>query len=177
MSAPTRFKTTRELQEIGGATACRVLPVEVAASLPMPIKADNRMNVVFLYYNDTQVKGQRVISPPHHAMVLDAVTGKLLRFWACTPGELGVRTPAGPPPGPELDPAVTAAEFWQKMARLLEMSPAVWEAYAVGNPRPDARTQALIQEYRAIYDRIALRPLVPYYEAVAADFFRWLRQV
>jgi hypothetical protein len=175
MATQSRFKTARELQEIAGAAASSVLPDEVAETLPVPTKIDGQVRVVILYYN-TKARGQPVISPPHHAMILDPIAGKVIRFWACTPDDLGVTSPTGPVKGTGLDTKMSADEFWQKRDRFLEISLTVWEAYAAGNTQLDPQTKAVVREYAALLDQVEVKPLLPYEEAVAADFFAWLRK-
>jgi len=59
----------------------------------------------------------------------------------------------------------------------LELSPTVWEAFAIGRIALDPATDAVVKEYYGLFKEIAKKPLIPYYKAVATDFFSWLDKV
>ena len=62
----------------------------------------------------------------------------------------------------------------KKLPRFDEISPAVWQLYDTRKEIIDPEEKAFIQEYRARFNEIAKKPLVPYLAALTPAFFRWL---
>jgi hypothetical protein len=168
--------SVQELLTIAGRTSSRTLPVETATTLPLATMSEGELRVVILYYKESFLPGRdKKIYPPHHIMILDPLAGAVIRFGECKPKDFGLdRKPDEPEMGYGLDPKISGDEFQAKKRRVLEISPAVWEAFASGGVPVDTKTRAIVKEYYEIFEQIAKKPLVPYYRAVAQDFFRWL---
>ncbi len=171
--------SVQELLTIAGRTSSRTLPVETATTLPLATMSEGKLRVVILYYKESFLPGRdKKIYPPHHIMILDPLTGAVIRFGECKPKDFGLeRKPDEPEMGYGLDPKMSGDEFQAKKRRVLEISPAVWEAFASGGAPVDAKTRAIVKEYYDIFKQIAKKPLAPYYHAVAQDFFDWLEKV
>lgn len=178
MSANNHFVPARELQRIAGATSGAVLPDEDAETLPVSHKdAKYGLVILILYYRESGPPRQRVVTPPHHAMYLDPTSGKVLRFWACGPDELGIPIPPPPVPGAGIPSGMAHEEFISKRDRFLDVSPAVWEAFASGTAQFPPETKSLIVEYRSLFLRITKAEVAPFYVGAASDFFRWIDDV
>ena len=170
--------SARELLEIAGATSSQVLPDETARSLPLATRSGSSVTVVILYYKESVIPREEIVYPPHRIMVLDAVSGEILRFERCSPRDLGVNKPAGvPEEGFGLDPEMSADEFWEKVDRFLDLSQIVWEVFALGTTTVDWKTAIVLREYYSLFRQIAKKPLMPYYQAVAKDFLDWLSRM
>jgi hypothetical protein len=168
-----KIKSARELLEIAGATSSQVLPDEIAETLPMASKSAHNLYVIILYYRE--IPRKELIYPPHYMMILDAVLGKVVRFEPCTPDSIGVKKPVGiPEEGYGLDPNMSAREFWEKTDRFLDLSKTIWQIYISDNMKMDSQTKNIIKEYYSIFEKIAKKPLLPYYHAIASDFLDWL---
>lgn len=177
MADPISFKSAHEIVEIQGRIAAQELPVEVANTLPIPQKTESGMVILIIYYNETGPRGQRVVHPPHYAMTLDPVTGDLLRFWACRPEDLGIKAPVQTLPGAGITPGMTGNEFFHLRQRLLDISAAVWQAYAGGGTQFEPQFQELITEYWHLFLRITKTDIAPFYAMASPDFFQWLQTV
>jgi hypothetical protein len=178
MSANNHFLSADELRKIAGATSGAVLPDEDADTLPVPHKdADHGLVILVLYYRESGPPRQRTVKPPHHAMFLDPRSGKVLRFWACRPEDLGIEMPPKPVPGAGIPAGMTSEEFLTKRQRFLDISPAVWEAFASGATELPNNIRSLIEEYKSLFLQITKAEVAPFYVEAAPDFFGWLEQV
>jgi hypothetical protein len=57
------------------------------------------------------------------------------------------------------------------------LSPLIWEAFDSGSTNFNVPTTTIIKEYYTLFKKIVATPLLPYYHAVAPDFFKWLEAV
>jgi hypothetical protein len=175
MYASTHFMSAHDLKKIATKTAEEVLPDEDAQSLPFAHKDPKYgMVVMILYYRESGPPSKRVVNPPHHAMYLDPATGKVLRFWAATPDELGIETPVKPAAGPSARQGMPWQELFEKRQRFLDISPAVWEAFASGASQVPGETRAMLHDYRNLLFEITKPEVTPFYLEAAPDFFGWL---
>lgn len=174
MTVPSQFLPAEEIQKHAGAAAASVLPDEDAETLPVPVREGGALVLLIMYFREKGRPGRRVVTPPHHAMHLDPATGKVLRFWATAPEDLGIELPTTPVPGAGVDPKMTSDAFVAKRRRLLELSPELWRAFAQGGSL-DAATRALVQEYHALFLQITKKEVAPFYTGAAPDFFTWVR--
>jgi hypothetical protein len=169
----TAFVPAQEIRRIAGRMSGAVLPDEDADTLPVPIRTDKGVALLVMYYRESGPPDQREVDLPHYAMHLDGETGKVLRFFACAPKELGIAPPLSPVPGADVDPAMDGLAFFHTRERLLDLSPALWAALA-SDAEVDASTAEAAKEYLAIFLRITKAEVAPFYLAAAPDFFEWL---
>ncbi|MCP3952594.1 MAG: hypothetical protein GY697_10325 [Desulfobacterales bacterium] len=177
MADPISFKSAHEMVEIQGSVSAQELPVEVANTLPIPKKTESGLVILIIYYNETGPHGQRVVHPPHYAMTLDPATGDVLRFWACRPDDLGIVAPLKTLPGAGITPGMTGNEFFHLRLRFLDISAAVWQAYASGATQFEPQLQKLIAEYWQLFLRITKKEIAPFYAMSSPDYFQWLKTV
>lgn len=176
MSRARRFRTAEEI--IGQANEHHEGMSGEAEALPLPIKQGSDVHGILLYYKEGMVPGEEIVYPPHFMVTIDASTGDIIESKSCVPSDFGVpQEPGVPTEGFGLDTDMSVDEFWDSMDRFMEISSAVWEIYATGAATLDPRNADIVREYNSIYKRIAKEPLIPYYEATAPDFFKWLSQV
>jgi hypothetical protein len=171
----TIYKPARELTDI--ASSKLGLSTGVAETLPLPRRVDDSMRVIVMHYREG-LKPRESVYPPHSIATIDAATGEIVEARNCLPADLGVaQQPGEPTVGFGLDPEMTGDDFWELTDRFLDISPQVWEIYARGSTQLPSEDLDLVLYYRFLYSRIAKAPLIPYYEAVAADFFEWMDEV
>lgn len=172
---PTTLSFCTGEKIIGRANERHEVMAGEAAALPLPQKMGDSVYVVILYYREGVRPGEEVIYPPHFIVTVDASTGDIIKSTTCVPADFGVpRKPGSRTVGFGLDPEMSADVFWDLTDRFMDISSRVWEIYSTKITRLDSRNAKVIREYDSIYRRIAKKPLVPYYRAIAADFFRWL---
>jgi hypothetical protein len=176
MTVPSKFLPAREIQEHAGAAASTMLPDEVAETFPVPVRAGDGVALLILFYRELGPPARRVVYPPDHAMHVDPATGKVIRFWATTPEELGIQQPSTPVPGAGVDPRMPVDELIALRKRFLDISADVWRAFAQGGGQPpDAAVRPLVKEYHEIFLRLTKREVAPFYVGAAPDFFSWVR--
>lgn len=178
MSAQSTYKSAHEVRTIVGSVTAAVLPDETASTLPIPKRTESALVIQVLFYRESGPPGNRKVSLPHYAMYLDPVTGKVLRFWAIHPQDVGITEPLQAVPGAGIDPpTMTGMEFFHLRQRLLDISAGVWGAYASGRTDFDDATRAVIREYEGIFLRITKKEVAPFYVMSSPHFFTWLRTV
>lgn len=173
-----RYKSVCEL--IGAAGTAYEQRTGEASALPLPqmAKPGGALRVVILYYRESTRFGDETVFPPHHMVSVDPASAKVVEARPCTPAQFGLAlAPGAATRGLGLDPAMPASEFWTRTDRFMELSPTVWALYAERAIRLAPPARAIVAEYDACLRRIAKTPLLPYYEAVAGDFFDWLDKV
>lgn len=173
MTSP--YLPARELRDIAGKTSAPLLPLETAVMWPVATRANGPLEALVVYYDETGPRTHRTVHPPHHAMRLDPVTGKVLHFGATTPERLGLRRPFTAVPGVGIDPKMTVPEFIAKRDRFLDISADVWSSFAAGTPSGGAATATLAAEYWDLFSRITKAEVAPFYAGAAKDFFDWVR--
>lgn len=173
----TQFATAESIIHSAGSTASHVLPHGVAATYPVPIREAGRLALLIMYYRSvSRADLPRNIRPPHYAMYLDE-SGKVLRFFACTPDELGIREPKAAVRGVGDD--YVGLHGWEDLVRLRErflaISPSVWKEFSESGSAPPAGTTApLAREYYSLFARLVQRDEAPFYLQAAREFFAWL---
>jgi hypothetical protein len=177
MSTPTHFIPAQEIRRIAGSTSGAVLPDEDADTFPIPVRADGGVVILVMYYKELGPPERRVVHPPHYAMYLDGETGKVLRFWAVTPDELGIRPPLPPVPGVGIDRTMSVEEHIRRRERFFDLSPDLWRAYAAGGTGVDPAVAAAAREYLDLFSTITKKEVAPFYVAASPAWFEWLRSV
>jgi hypothetical protein len=171
------FKAAAELLGIADQAAKRAIGGE-ACSLPIPVVHDGKLLVAVFYHQVSARPGQNQDWPPRKLVIVDAETGAVVSARSVAPHEVGPDAPLDRPlPGPRHDPPPVIADFWRGIDRIKEISPAVWEAFHAGSTQVAPATKALLDEYRALFRLVAVKPLVPYYLAIGAPFYTWLDDV
>jgi hypothetical protein len=169
MSAEAICASAEESHEAG---------VGAAIALPLPSGSGQEIEITLLYYQEALDPTRELLLPPHFLVTVDPRAGKVLQGRACVPLDFGVEDePEEPIEGFGLDPEMSAEVFWILRDRFYELSSPVWALYASGSTRLTLDEVAMIREYHSIFHNIAKAPLIPYYEAVAADFFEWMGEV
>jgi hypothetical protein len=171
----TTFLPAQEIRRIAGRLSSAVLPDEDAITLPVPIRAEAGVVLLIMYYRELGPRSRRVVHLPHYAMHLDGATGKVLRFFACAPEDLGITQPLAHVPGAGVDSAMDGLAFYHSRERLLDLSPELWRAFAdAGEVAPSTAEAA--KEYLEIFLKITKAEVAPFYLAAAPDFFAWLER-
>ncbi|HUJ89552.1 MAG TPA: hypothetical protein VLX12_05090 [Syntrophorhabdales bacterium] len=176
MSTTSHFKTAKDLQSVADSESG--LPDDTGGiGLLLPKKLPQQLAVTLFFYRTSIGGGKYKMFPPHHIMELDPATGAVIQFRASAPRDFGISQSPNEPIyvidfKPKPDP--NAKDFFAKAKRFDEISPAIWELYDTGENIIDPDKKAIIKEYRALFNEIAKRPLIPYYTALTPGFFKWL---
>lgn len=172
----TGFLPAEEIRVIAGKAASAVLPDEVAETLPVVTNTEHGVRVLVLYYRILGRPPQGRPTLPTHAMLIDGRSGKVERFWALAPGELGLTPPLAKVAGAAADMS-NINTFIDRRNRFLELSPDVWLAFEARSASTDAATRAKVEEYWQLFKQITQPDIAAYYTHAAKDFFDWVRAV
>jgi hypothetical protein len=174
MTNAKQLKTAEEIRLSAGKVASAVLPDEIAETLPVPKRTSGQLAVQILYYRESGRPGNRRVQAPEHCMLLDAESGKLIRFWACTAEELGIDRQSPVVAGAGVRPGMTAEEYSAREDRLLAISQPIWSAFFTGQTSEDSATRALAREYRQLFLESTKAEVAHFVVGAAGEFFKWL---
>ncbi|MFT3767299.1 MAG: hypothetical protein QM820_17510 [Minicystis sp.] len=164
------LKRPRELQAIS--YRARRAADNMARTVAVPSVAEGRLLATIFNYAAPAIPGKTDVYPPDYLVVLDPVTGEILRHGKVYPRALGITdAPEGPLPAGY--PRDLGAELWTKRDRIDAISPRVWSLWA-GGAALGPEDRALVAEYAALFEEAIQKPLLPYYHAAAKDFFAWI---
>lgn len=167
---------TDAIKDAAGRVASRVLPDEVAETFPLPLKSNGRDYFQILYYREAGPPGKRIVHAPHYCMRLDAYTAEVVRFWNCTPDEIGIgHAPPFDPPG--IREGMTAEEFVEKDEQLASLSPHVARLFFDESTDLDLRSIATVKEYFELLLEINSKDQATFMINASPDFFSWLISV
>ncbi len=178
MSTNNHFKTAKELKAIADSKSG--LPDDTGGmGLMLPKKPAQQLTVAIFFYRTSIAGGKYKMFPPHYIMELDPVTGNVVQFRQCTPKDFGVTGSLHEPVyvtefQPKPDPK--AKDFFLKNQRFDEISPIVWNMYDAENSVIEPSKKAQVREYQSLFNDIAKKELLPYYNGLTPEFFNWLAQ-
>lgn len=171
----SRFLPARQIQRTIGAAASAAIADEFGETYPMPCAGGPPYVVRAVFYREAGRAHHRVVEPPRFVADVDGVTGQVMRVARCTPDEVGVVTPIAPIPGAGIDPTMSVDEFVRRRERLLDLAPAVWEAFFAGLGALGAASAAEVTELHDLLLSITRAEVAPFYRGATPEFFRWLR--
>lgn len=169
------FLSVRELYRRSGPVASFFLTSGVAATIPVPHDGGELPGLLVMYYIGNVRPGGGAVLPPHHALTIDGVTGKVLRSWACRPEDLGIDA-AAEPLAARLEasvPPLVAAERHGKRERVFDLSPEVWRLFASGAASFTSEEREMVLEYRQTLAQITRADVLRFYAGAASRFFAW----
>ncbi len=171
-----RIKPARELAAVAtGASLGRAGDDE---SLPIAARKKSKsqdLHVVILYHGVDMAPRAERITPPYYAVTVNAVTAEVVDSGPVAPADFGVdQTPHVVIEGFGLDPSMTPERRLASRERLRDISHVEWELYdrKVKNLSDDQLE--LVRAYDEHFRRIAIAPLLPYYQAIGGDFLLWV---
>lgn len=174
MPIPSHIMTAADIKDIAGQTASSVLPDEAAETVPVPVRIGNGFAIQILFYREFGAPGTRRVQPPDHCMWVHPESGKVLRFWACKPAEIGLENGVPVIPGAGTPQGMTAESYATKEERLLAISSSVWSAFLEGKTPIDPDRSQLAREYRRLFLETTKAEVAGFTVAAASDFFHWL---
>jgi len=171
------IKSVDEIQEACGIAASTILPIEDSSTFPTPIRSNGHDYVQILFCSRSGVEEDEVIEEPHYCMWLDPFTAKVMRFWPCTPQEIGIEgkplliNPPGPLAGIEFE------QYMEKRDRLSTLSPIVWKLFFAHTSPSDPQTVAILKEYLKLYLETTNKAVARFEIEASSEFFNWLQIV
>lgn len=177
MTTTRKIKSVDEIQEACGRAASTILPDEDGDTFPYPVRVNGNDYIQVLFYSLTGELGSETIEVPHYCMWLDPYTAKVVRFWPCTPQEIGIERSAGPisPRGNQGD--LSFETLMEKRERLSAISPSVWKLFFANATSSDSETAATLREYRSLFWETSDPQETKFVVRASRDFFEWLDAV
>lgn len=175
----TPYLSVEKLREAAGRAASAVLPDEAAETLPVVTRTEHHgLSVLIMFFKMSgRPPAPPTVSPPTHAVWLDPRTGKVQRFRACKPEDLGLTEPLPKVPGAGEGIMDGMEKFLERRDRFFELSPLVWAAFESDVVTLDEDMRETVAEYYALFLQIVIPEVAPFYTGGAADFFAWIATV
>ena len=170
-----RFLPARQIRRTIGAAAAAVIADEYTETYPCPLARVAPYVLRVVFYRETGRPPQRTVELPRYVAEVDGVSGKILRVARCTPDEVGVVSPLAPVAGAGLDPTMPVDEIFRRRDRLLDLAPAVWEAFVSTVGIAGAASATEVIEFHDLLLSLTRAEVAPFYRGSVPDFFRWLR--
>jgi hypothetical protein len=154
---------------------CGILGASTYQSYPLPVAGAARLQVAFLFGEAAVVEpgSPLQLGVPQYVGLLDAESGRFMELRGLSPEE------GGGPDGPSgwLGPGRTRQEraepeYLSQELRVLQALDELAPAFAAGGLEPP---EAARNEFASLFPRVSEAPLRPYYAALGARFFAWLR--
>lgn len=177
MKKNQNFKTVKEIKSISGNVSSKILEDEYAETIPVPRYSNGELVIQILYYPAFGPPNDRRYLPPTHCMFLDPVTGKVLKFWACSLKEIDMEGEIQEVPGTGISHKIPFQEYLPKEKRFFAIGHLVWEAFSHGDVPKDSDIQKMVKEYRQLFIETSTVSEAKYTLAGAPDFFKWLDEV
>jgi hypothetical protein len=167
-----------ELMKLGRSLVMDRVSEQSRQSLPVPVRVNGALRVAFMYSPSQALPNVVKLAPPEFVSWLDPVSGALIELRAVTPQTFRQAHAATDllgqfslPPGVSLNEHLAQRErlFW-----LYEQLVPAWFADAKGE-RKDLPPLAV--EFTRTFGLVSEPPLAPYYDALGAEFFTWVRSL
>ena len=169
-----RFRSTREILTLIGASTYETLPNDYAQTFVCPVRADATTPLRCVFYQEFGPPEQRVVEPPSYVIDVDGVHGTVLRFARCTPAEAGAAPPLRPVPGAGDNPPSGGDEYLDRRDRLYLLAPIVWEGFVT---HADPAIAPKASEFFSLLLSITPARVAPFMVGAAPAFFQWLHAV
>jgi hypothetical protein len=163
------------VKEIGAHT--EMFSEETGYSLPIPVVAEKKLLIARLAFGTRVVPQQGVyVMPPSHKLMADYATGKFIAIEELDVRAAGIKLPpageAWMHQGPQF---ATPQERIAAYERLWELCDLVLPPFAARRA-PEGEAKKAIKEFRELFDKLAEKPIQPYYEVLGKEFVTWLEQ-
>lgn len=171
MAEPLSFT---ELNRLGRTQVGAQVVEQSRQSLPVPVRTEGSVRIAFLYTPARALPNVTRLGSPNQVVWFDA-DGRLVAIESVTPQTFGQSAMAGQSMGEfRLPPSMTATEYLTERDRLFVLYDQLVPAWA-GHTELSADAQrGAAQEFLRLFADVAEPPLLPYYEALGADFFHWM---
>lgn len=162
------FKSVKELVQI----ATENLPEGGGyPTYPIVTRIESQLQAVVGIYNQSLPNKKPMISPPHQIIYMDPRNGAIVKDEFCSPNSFGFNK------NETEEEYIPSPISWDDLDRFNELSPVIWEAFDLSASSYNEYTINAAKDYAALLQKIVAKPLLPFYRAIAPDFFQWLEQV
>ena len=154
-----------------------VMPELTHQSLPIPVATPKGLCLTFLFCHaeiEESSKGYQ-LWPPNHRASMNAETGKFEELATVTPSSFNQPHPTDKPIGsyPHVAERMEDA-FLNLLVSFYQAYDAVLHAFAGGEPPTSPNARPAAQEFARLFAEVSEKPLLPYYQVIGKDFFRWM---
>jgi hypothetical protein len=153
------------------------MPDENHPSYPIPTPGAEGLRIAFLYCSAAIVEPQKGLQmkPPKYIAFFQAETGMFDELKAFIAEEWDLNPTQETWLGNYLTlPERQAPEFLTKQIRLYQSYDLLMVPFASGQAFLSDKERKAAIEFKALFEEISEKPLLPYYQAVGKQFFTWL---
>lgn len=166
------------LMKLGRTLVADTVPEQSRQSLPIPVRANGQLQVIFLYCPAQAMPGVVRMAPPHFMTRLEPSVESLLSVTAVSPAYF--RQPHSPDEliGEfRLPEGMTGEQYLTMRERLFALYDQLAPAFASDTraARTDLKPAAVA--FLRMFTLLSEPPIRAYYEVSGAEFFSWLRSI
>jgi len=171
-------KPVRELIALARQQPAQALPLETRQSYPIPVPRPDGLRIAFLYCTQVARPGVIRLIAPGHLAFLNAGTGRFDQMKKVSPRDFRQPHPPGEFIGEHtLGPGMTYEGYLAQQETLYSDYDVLLPAFASGATEAGSEVRAAAAAFQTTFERLAEKPLLPYYRVIGADFFAWLNRV
>lgn len=170
--------TFANLMKLGRVHVSATVPEQSRQSLPVPVRLGETLQVAFFYCPSQALPGVVRMAPPHYLSRLDPATGALISLVPVTPATFHLAHPAREELGKySLPQGMSVDQYFALRDRLFWLYDQLVPAFAQDTQSQRTDLKPLALEFLRGFEMVSEPPVRPYYDALGADYFRWLRAV
>ena len=173
-----RLKPITELVSLARQHAIQALPLETRQSYPIPVLLPDGLRVEFVFCTQRARPGSIQLFAPEQLLIIRATSGAFEPLKNVTPRDFGRSDPEGDFIGEhKLPPGMSYEESLVQQKKLFDEYDIVLPAFAKNSTQVSPQTKAAAADFKKLFEKLAERPLIPYYHIIGKDFFAWLDKV
>ena len=166
------------LMKQGRVLVSATVPEQSRQSLPVPLRYGDTLQVAFFYCPSQALPGVVRMAPPHYLARLDPATGALISLVPVTPATFHLAHPPREELGKySLPDGMSIDQYFALRDRLFWLYDQLTPAFAQDPQSQRTDLKPLATEFLRGFEMLSEPPVRPYYDALGADYFRWLRAI
>lgn len=166
------------LMKLGRIHVSATVPEQSRQSLPVPLRIGETLQVAFFYCPSQALPGVVRMAPPHYLARLDPASGALISLVPVTPATFHLAHPAREELGKySLPEGMSIDQYFALRDRLFWLYDQLTPAFAQDPQSQRIDLKPLAAEFLRGFEMLSEPPVRPYYDALGADYFRWLRAI
>jgi hypothetical protein len=177
--ASSKILAMENLFRLARQRASGTIPDEGRQSLPIPVREQSQLSVLFLFCpSRLSPREGALISPPDYVARMDPASGALIELRKTKPADFGQSHSVDQPiDAVRLPDDMTVEQYVELQKRLFSLYDHLLPHFAEGSARVPTDVRDAARELGETFARLREEPLAPYYAHAGREFFAWVNAV